>query len=185
MKKIQEMTNEELKNTLQTIKQINSNQVSALINEIEAEITKREEKKFKKEQQELKNEVNYRLKRAEEQKTVLGNVYIFETDYDKIYFEVIGVEGHRAIVNKLTIKKMNKSNAYTMDHTSFKANDYISITELKTFKTTSFNDYLKELHKYQDDVNKRYKICELWNTNATSNAIASNVYDIFKRFDLI
>ena len=60
MKKIQEMTNEELKNTLQTIKQINSNQVSALINEIEAEIAKREEKKFKKEQQELKNEVNYR-----------------------------------------------------------------------------------------------------------------------------
>lgn len=167
MKKINEMTNEELNNLLETIKSINSNKVTPLEDEIKDEINKRQERKLRKKDEEVKQEVNKILKRAEQQKSVLGNVYLYETETETQYIEVVGVEDFNAIVNVLSIRKLNNMNTLTSNINSFNKHQYIGIGNLKNFKTVSLNEYFNKLREYQEMISKKFRCCEIW-TPSTS-----------------
>lgn len=143
MKKFYEMTDEELKQTRESLKGINSEEVNNLIKEINDELKYRDEQaeKARREKEKAANAIKEEENRVEKQKMVLGKFFVDETG--GVYYKVCGVFNDHAIV--LTAGNQYGYKTIKLDTLlSYKAADR-DMFEGKSFKKVYFEDVLNEL----------------------------------------
>ena len=143
MKKFYEMTDEELNQTLEALKGINSEEVNNLIGKINEELKyrKAEAERARQEKEKAANAIKEEENRVEKQKKVLGKFFVDETG--DVYYKVCGVFNDYVIV--LTTGKQCGYKIITLDTLlSYKVTDR-DMFEGKSFKKVYLDDLFNEL----------------------------------------
>lgn len=156
MKKINEMTDRELKEALATLNKIDLGEITDLSAKICTELERRKNEAERKEKERIRQEEE-RLERlaksAEEERQklvasqikVLGKYFKEEKDGHTKYYKVIGVNGRRAIVDEVTETVGEYRTSNTIDE-----NTYVLISTLLACKEIGYDVYNKVLNKTED-----------------------------------
>lgn len=156
MKKINEMTDRELVQTIESLQTIDSKEVRNVIDQLKKEVEKREQereaKRLEAERRRKEKEMEKRLEAekaektlAEKQKSVIGqyfkryeyNLSDFQKTIDFTYeYKVLGVYDDKAIVS--VVKKYNRWNQYSIYVSFVNIDDLLDDSK---YKASCKNDY--------------------------------------------